>query len=158
MTVAINKPAPIRKTVRVAVKPQKAFEVFTAGMSKWWLAEHSMVKPPRASVVVEPRQGGRWYETGVDGSECQWGYVIAWEPPGRLVLAWQIDGAWQFNEKLVTEIELRFIPDGPDGTRVEFEHRNMDRFAELAEATHAALDGDRGWTAELAAFVAATRS
>jgi len=154
---AIQTPAPVQKTVRVAVSPQKAFEVFTARMSKWWLPDHSILKAPRESVVVEPRQGGRWYERAVDGSECTWGYVIAWDPPKRVVLAWQIDGTWQYNDKLVTEIEVRFTADGSSGTRVDLEHRNMERFGEGAEALRAALDGDMGWGAELASYVAATR-
>ena len=158
MTVAINTPAPVRKTVRVAVAPQKAFDVFTTGMGKWWLAEHSILKVPRESVTVEPRQGGRWYETGTDGSQCQWGYVIAWEPPTRVVLAWQIDGAWQFNPKFLTELEVHFVPDGANGTRVELEHRNLQAYGEAAEAMRTALEGNEGWGAELAAFVAATQS
>jgi uncharacterized protein YndB with AHSA1/START domain len=156
MAVATNTPAPIRKTVRVSVTPRKAFDVFTTGMGKWWMAEHSILKVPRQSVVIEPRAGGRWYETGTDGSECSWGYVIAWEPPSRIVLTWQIDGSWQFNEKLVTELEVHFIPDGANATRVELEHRNLQAYGEGAAAMRAALDGDQGWGAELAAFVAAT--
>ena len=157
MTVAINTPAPVRKTVHVAVTPPKAFDVFTAGMHKWWMPEHSILKVPRQSVVVEPRPGGRWYETGVDGSECDWGHVIAWEPPGRLVLTWQIDGSWQYNEQFVTELEVRFIADGANGTRVELEHRKLQAYGEGAEAMRTALDGNEGWGAELASFVAATR-
>ena len=156
MAVAINTPAPIRKTVRVSVPPERAFDVFTAKMEKWWLAEHSILKVPRQSVVIEPRPGGRWYETGIDGSECAWGYVIAWEPPGRLVLTWQIDGSWQFNEKFVTELEVRFVPDGANGTRVELEHRNLHAYGEGAEAMRAALDGNEGWGAELASYVRST--
>ena len=158
MTAAIHTPAPVRKTVHVAVRPEKAFDVFTARMGKWWMPEHTILKAPRQSVVLEPRQGGRWYETGVDGTECSWGYVIAWEPPGRVVLAWQIDGEWQFNEKFLTEIEVRFVPDGADGTRVELEHRNLQAYGETAEAMRAALDGNEGWGAELTSFVEATRS
>jgi uncharacterized protein YndB with AHSA1/START domain len=158
MTVAINTPAPVRKTVHVAVAPEKAFDVFTARMGKWWMAEHSILKAPRESVVMEPRQGGRWYETAVDGTECSWGYVITWEPPNRVVLAWQIDGSWQFNEKFLTEIEVRFTPDGPNGTRVELEHRKLQAYGETAESMRAALDGNEGWGAELANFVAATLS
>jgi len=154
---AIQTPAPVQKTVRVAVPPQKAFEVFTARMSKWWLADHSIMKVPRESVVLEPRQGGRWYERGVDGSECTWGYVITWEPPKRIVLAWQIDGTWQYNEKFVTEVEVRFTPDGSNGTRVDLEHRNMERFGEGAESMRAGLDGTMGWGQELESFAAATR-
>jgi uncharacterized protein YndB with AHSA1/START domain len=158
MTVALNTAAPIRKSVRVAVPPQRAFEVFTARMGTWWRPEHSMLKSAREDVIVEPRQGGRWYERAVDGTEYNFGHVITWEPPGRLVLAWQLDGTWQYNAQLITEVELRFIADGANGTRVEFEHRNMERFAELTEATRAALDSDGGWTGSLAAFVAATQN
>lgn len=158
MTVAINTPAPIRRSLRVAVPPQKAFEIFTAGMSKWFPPDHSLLKALRESVIVEPRKGGRWYEAAVDGTEYTMGHVIAWEPPGRLVLAWQLDGTWQFNDKLITEVEVQFIPDGPNGTRVELEHRNMDRFAAHAETMRAALDGDMGWNLELARFADATRS
>lgn len=154
---AINTPAPVKKTVHVTVSPQKAFEVFTARMSRWWMPEHSILKGPRESVVVEAHKGGRWFERGVDGSECTWGYVIAWEPPNRVVLAWQIDGTWQYNDKLVTELEVRFIPDGASGTRVDLEHRNLERFGESAEMLRTALDGEEGWSAELAHFVAATR-
>ncbi|HLN08677.1 MAG TPA: ATPase, partial [Xanthobacteraceae bacterium] len=104
MNVAM-KPAPIRKTVQVQVDPRRAFEVFTGRMHAWWPREHSLLGgKPRQDVVVEPRQGGRWFETATDGSECTWGHVITWEPPSRVLLAWQLDGQWKFNPDFLTEV------------------------------------------------------
>lgn len=144
MTAATISPAPVRKSLRVAAPPDRAFEVFTAGLSRWWPATHSIGKAPLAAAVMEPRAGGRWFERGADGSECDWGRVLVWEPPSRLVLAWQIDAAWRFDPDLVTEVEVRFIPEG-DGTRVELEHRHLERMGETAEAARAALDSPGGW-------------
>jgi uncharacterized protein YndB with AHSA1/START domain len=88
----------------VQAPPDKAFEVFTRGMGRWWSKEHSINTSPMVDVVIEPRAGGRWYERGEDGSECQWGHVIAWEAPKRLVLAWQLNGDWKFDASLITEV------------------------------------------------------
>ena len=147
-------PAPVRKSIRVKASPEKAFEVFTAGMSRWWPGSHSINQSPLKSVTIEPRVGGRWFERGEDGSECEWGRVLAWEPPAQLVLAWQVDGQWRFDPNLVTEVEVRFIPDG-DATRVELEHRNIERFGDQAEPTRAALDSEMGWGGLLESFAAA---
>ncbi len=144
-------PAPVRKTIRVAAPPARAFDVFTVGMGRWWSREHTINKVPRADVVVEPRPGGRWFERGTDGSECDWGHVLAWEPPRRLLLAWQLDATWTFNPAFVTELEIRFTPDG-DGTRVDLEHRNLERFGDAAAKTRDSLDSLGGWGGLLAAF------
>src|SRR5215217_2296890 len=116
-------PAPVRKSLRVNASPARAFEVFTGGMGRCWPGNHSIGKSALRDAVVEPRAGGRWFERGEDGSECEWGRVLAWEQPSRLVLAWQIDAQWRFDPSFVTEVEIRFIPDG-DGTRLELEHRD----------------------------------
>ena len=102
---------------------------------------------------MEPRVGGRWFERGEDGSECEWGRVLAWEPPARLVLAWQVDAQWRFDPDFITEVEVRFIPEG-DATRVELEHRNIERFGAQAEATRSALDSPDGWSGLLERFAA----
>ena len=90
-----------------------------------------------------------WYELGQDGSQCQWGKVLAWEPPGRLLLAWQINGQWQFDPSLVTEVEIRFAPDGT-GTTIELEHRHLERLGDSADAMAKAFTG--GWSLLLESF------
>ena len=137
-------PAAIHKAIRVNAPPGRAFEIFTAGMSRWWLKTHTInpTKSPLQDIIMEPRQGGRWYERGADGSECQWGKVLAWEPPARLLLAWQINSSWQFDPSLVTEVEVRFAPEG-SGTKVELEHRQLERLGDAAEAMRQAFE--RGW-------------
>jgi uncharacterized protein YndB with AHSA1/START domain len=148
-------PAPIRKSIRVNAAPARAFEIFTAGMARWWLKTHTInpTKSPLKEIVLEPRVGGRWFERGEDGSECSWGKVLAWEPPTRLLLAWQINGRWQFDPALVTEVEIRFEPDG-GGTRAELEHRHLERLGEYAEAMAQAFTG--GWGVLLESFAKQT--
>src|SRR5579872_3007962 len=119
--------APVRKQLLVNATPSRAFEIFTSRMSDWWPATHSILKSPLKECIVEPRVGGRWYSVGEDGSECDTGYVITWKPPELLVLAWQIDAGWQFDPALVTEVEVRFTAAGADTTRVELEHRCLER-------------------------------
>jgi uncharacterized protein YndB with AHSA1/START domain len=145
-------PAPVRKSTRVAATPQKAFDVFTKAMGRWWTKAHSIGTSPQQDVVVEPQVGGRWYERGEDGSECNWGHVLVWDPPHRVVFAWQINGDWKFDPSFVTEVEVRFIPDGPSATRVELEHRNLERFGDKADGVRAAFDSPEGWGAGLKAF------
>ncbi len=82
--------APVRKSITVAAAPDRAFQVFTEGMSRWWIKSHSINKSPIKDIVIEPKAGGRWYERGDDGSTCDWGRVLSWEPPTRLVLSWEI--------------------------------------------------------------------
>jgi uncharacterized protein YndB with AHSA1/START domain len=144
-------PAPVRRSIHVAAAPSKAFEVFTAGMGRWWAKTHTIGKSPQTTVVMEPRAGGRWYEIGEDGSHCEWGKVLAWEPPSRVLLAWQITSQWTYDADFMTEVEVRFIADA-GGTRVELEHRNLERYGEKAEETRAALDSPGGWAGLLESF------
>jgi uncharacterized protein YndB with AHSA1/START domain len=157
MVAAASKPsitpAPVRKSIRVNASPERAFDVFTAGMGRWWPATHHIGASPLKDAVIEPREGGRWFERCEDGSECDWGRVLAWEPPSRVVLAWQLNAQWQFDPNLVTELEIRFVPDG-EATRVELEHRNLERFGDMAEQTRAALDSPGGWGGILEGFAA----
>lgn len=145
--------APVRKRTRVNADPARAFETFTQGMSRWWPAEHSINRSPIAAIVLEPRAGGRWMERGEDGSECQWGQVLAWEPPSRLVLAWQITAQWQYDPELITEVEVRFSPDGA-GTLVELEHR-LAGYGEAAEQMRQVFDGPAAWEGTLERFAKA---
>ena len=146
-------PAPVRKTIRVSASPARAFDVFTAGMGRWWRPEHHIAPAPFAEIVVEPKAGGRWFERDKDGAECEWGKILVWEPPGRVVFAWQLDSSWKYDADFITELELRFIAEG-DGTRVELEHRNIDRFGDRAAAVRASLDSMEGWNGALAKYAA----
>ena len=96
----------VSRTITVACPRELAFRVFTERMASWWpLATHHIGAVPAATVVIEPRLGGRWFERGTDGSECPWGRVLAWEPPTRLALAWQISADWAYDAALETTIE-----------------------------------------------------
>jgi uncharacterized protein YndB with AHSA1/START domain len=151
MNEASIKPTPVRRSLHVKAPAAKAFDVFTAGMGRWWLPSHKLGKTPFKDVIVEPRVGGRWFERSEDGSECDWGKVLIWEPPARLVLAWQIDGNFVYQPDLVTEIEVRFVQEN-GGTRVELEHRNLDRLGAQAESIRAIFESPNGWSGLLAKF------
>jgi uncharacterized protein YndB with AHSA1/START domain len=138
--------APVRKSLVVRADPAKAFSVFASSMGRWWPMSHSIGSSPIADVIVEPEVGGRWFERGEDGTECDWGKVLAWEPPARILLAWQLSADWQYDSDLVTEVEVTFTPIGANETRVVLEHRKLEAFGSRAENVRAALDSDGGWT------------
>ena len=135
---------PIRKEIVVEAPIERAFRVFTDNLDSWWPRGHHIGKAPLQRAVLEPELGGRWYEIGDDGSECNWGKVLAWDPPRRLLLAWQIDAQWQYDAKLITELEVTFTAQGAQRTLVELEHRNLERFGEAAAALREMMD--RGWS------------
>ncbi len=143
---------PVRKEVVVAASAERAFRVFTAGMDRWWPREHHVGASPMARAVVEPRPGGRWYSVCVDGSECDVGRVLAWEPPRRLLLAWQLAAGWQYDASFVTEVEVNFVAEGPKQTRVTLEHRNLERYGEAVHDLRKSIDAPGGWAMSLAAF------
>jgi uncharacterized protein YndB with AHSA1/START domain len=148
--------AAVTKSVTVEAPVDKAFRVFTDGIDRWWFRQHHIGASELQEVVLEPRAGGRWYEVGIDGTECPWGHVLAWDPPHRLVLAWQIDSAWHFDPDLITEVEVRFAADGPDRTVVELEHRDLERFGDASETMRTGFDSAGGWQGLLGAFAQAT--
>src|SRR5579872_3957088 len=128
MTKSID-PNSVRKVVSVQAPQAVAWRVFTEKMGTWWpLAHYKIGKATAVDAVIEPRIGGRWYERGDDGTTCDWGRVVLWEPPSRLVLTWDIDANFQHDPSLNTEIEVRFVPVGTAETRVELEHRRLDRY------------------------------
>ena len=148
-------PAPVRKSVHVDAQPERAFEVFTTGIGRWWPKTHKIGPADLDRPVIEPREGGRWFELHVDGSECEIGKVAVWEPPSRLVLIWQLTPEFQYDPDLITEVEVRFTPDG-DGTRVDLEHRDLERMGEKADAMRETVGGPRGWPGLLALFAEET--
>ncbi|GAY13080.1 SRPBCC family protein [Pseudonocardia sp. N23] len=136
---------PITGTVSLTIPVERAFEVFTQSINSWWPHQFHIGTADVDEVVLESRVGGRWYERGVDGSECDWGRVLAWEPPHRLLFTWQINGSWQFDPDPdhASEIEASFRPDG-SGTVVEVEHRLFERLAG-GQAINDAINGGGGW-------------
>ena len=146
----------VRKSVSVEAPQEIAWSVFTEGMTTWWpLAHYKIGKAKAIEAIIEPRVGGRWYERGEDGSTCDWGRVLTWEPHSRLVLTWDINANWQFEPTLGTEIEVRFIPDGKKATRVELEHRKLDRYGERRDEMRRIFDTEGDWGRLLQAFAAA---
>jgi uncharacterized protein YndB with AHSA1/START domain len=131
--------------------------VFTAGFARWWPATHSIGAVPLSEAVIEPRVGGRWFERGTDGSECDWGRVLVWEPPHRVVLGWQIDANFKFDPDVTTEVEVRFVADGDRSTRVELEHRHLERLGPQGEILRQKVSSPQGW-GKLLELYAATAS
>ncbi len=158
MSTAATIP-PLGGTVTVGVPIERAFRVFTSSINTWWPAQYHIGQAEMAEAILEPREGGRWYERGVDGSECDWGRVLAWEPPHRLVVTWQINGQWQYDPDPAhaSEIEVRFSADGPEQTTVELEHRLIDRLT-AGQALRDGLVGGGGWDAMLSLFAKAVAS
>lgn len=146
-----------RTTVGVPI--EKAFRVFTNSFNTWWPRELHIGQAEMAEAILEPREGGRWYERGVDGTECDWGRVLAWEPPHRLLVTWQINGEWQFDPdpQHASEIEVRFIAEGPELTRVELEHRLLERLVG-GQALRDGIGVGGGWSSNLERFAKAASS
>jgi uncharacterized protein YndB with AHSA1/START domain len=142
----------VRHTITVAASQERAFTTFTQGINRWWPRSHKIGPAELAEAVIEGREGGRWYERDVDGSECDWGKVLVWDPPARLVLAWQISGEWAYDADLMTELEVRFVSEAPDRTRVELEHRGLDAYGERAAEMRKTFDGPNAWRGILEAF------
>jgi uncharacterized protein YndB with AHSA1/START domain len=145
--------APVRKTLRVRASAAHAFEVFTSGIGKWWPRDHGIGKLPMREAVMETRLGGRWYELGEDGARTNVGRIIVWEPPARFVMTWDINSQWKPDTTVSSEVEVRFIAEGANATRVELEHRKFEQMgAEGGEKMRKGVDG--GWPKMLERFKA----
>jgi uncharacterized protein YndB with AHSA1/START domain len=138
---------PVRRSVRVKASPERAFRVFTEEFDGWWPRTHHIGKSPMKRAILEGTAGGRCYTEQEDGTECDWGRVRVWDPPRRLVLAWQITHQWGFEPDIAkaSEVEIRFVPDGDGFTRVELEHRNFPKHGEGWESMRKAVDSEGGW-------------
>jgi uncharacterized protein YndB with AHSA1/START domain len=143
--------APVRKTITVAASQAHAFEVFTAGIDRWWPKKAHVGATPPTMIAIEPRVGGRWYERAADGEETDVGRILVWEPPQRFVMSWDIDCHWQPDRTVGTEVEVRFIAEAPDATRVELEHRAFERLGAEGGAS-LRKDVDGGWPGMLDLF------
>jgi len=134
--------APIIKVVEVGAPPERAFAFFAENISAWWPGNMAIGAEPWVAIEIEPRPGGRWFERAASGAETQWGRVLDWSPPSRLLLAWQIDATYKYDATFETELEITFEPIGAR-TRVTLEHRNLERFGDSAQRTAEQLGG--GW-------------
>ena len=136
-----------RSEIVVDAPIARAFEVFTQKFDRIKPREHNMLAVDIAETVFEPRAGGRLYDRGVDGSECNWARVLAYEPPDRVVISWDISPYWQVETDLdkTSEVEIRFIAEGPDRTRVELEHRHLDRHLDGWQGLREGIDSGDGW-------------
>lgn len=154
-----SDPNSVRKAIEVQAPQRIAWQVFTGQMGTWWpLAIYKIGKANAIDAVIEPHVGGRWYERGDDGSSCDWGRVLAWEPPSRLVLSWDLNADFQYVSGLGTEIEVRFIVVDDDTTRVELEHRHLDRFGERRDQMRTIFDETGDWGKQLALFAQAAET
>ncbi len=144
----------IQKQLVVEAPAERAFRLFTAHMTAWWPKTYHIGASPLKACVIEPHEGGRWYEITEDGQECMWGKVLAWDPPRRLVLAWQLTRAYAYDPDFVTEVEVRFTALSPTRTQVDFEHRSLERFGEGAPTQRDRMN--EGWGLILTSFAATT--
>ena len=144
----------VRHEIVVEAPIDRAFSVFTEGMGRFKPPEHNMLGVDIAETVFEPREGGRVYDRGVDGSECGWARVLAYEPPDRVVISWDISPHWQIetDPERTSEVEVRFTAETPDRTRVELEHRNLDRHGDGWEGLREGVDSGDGWPLYLQRF------
>jgi uncharacterized protein YndB with AHSA1/START domain len=144
----------VRTAIVVEAAIERAFHVFTEEFDRVKPREHSILAVEVDESVLEPRVGGRIYDRGVDGSECQWARVLAFEPPNRLVFSWDISPNWQIETDLerTSEVEVRFIAETPERTRVEVEHRNLDRHGDGWENGRDAVGSRGGWPLYLQRF------
>ena len=150
MTMTI---APVRKQIVVDAPAARAFDVFTRGLATWWpMATHHIGAVDPETVVLEPHDGGRLYERGVDGSECTWGHVRRWDPPNAFVFTWEISADWVADPTIDSEVEVRFVAESPTRTRVELEHRGLEAFGDRAEEVRTAIGGEGGWNGLLQRF------
>lgn len=152
---APTSPVAVSKTITVAAPIEHAFAVFAEGFDRWWPRSHHIGEAELARAVLETREGGRWYEQGVDGSECDWGRVLAWEPPHRVVLAWQLTVDYAYDPDFATEVEVRFAAEGENRTRVSLEHRDLERYGDKVDEVRATFESEGGWTGILERYAAA---
>ena len=146
----------LRRQIVVEAPIDKAFAVFTERFGDFKPPEHNLLASPIAETVFEPRAGGSIYDRGRDGSECHWARVLVYEPPRRVVFSWDIGPTWQVETELdhTSEVEVVFTAEGPQRTRVELEHRNLDRHGPGWESVSGGVGNDQGWPLYLGRYAA----
>jgi len=154
--IADNEVAPVQKSITVRATPERAFQVFTREFDSWWPRSHHIGKSPLKRAIVEEKAGGRCYSEQEDGTECDWGSILVWEPPRRFVLAWQITPEWGYQPDLnkSSEVEIRFTATGDGRTRVDLEHRYFERHGAGGATMRAGVAAPGGWSDLLGLFAA----
>lgn len=143
----------VHKELLAQCSLERAFEAFTRDFGQWWpLATHHIGAAAAETAIIEPFVNGRWFERAMDGTECNWGRVLAWDPPRRLVLSWNITTHWQFDPNFQTEVEVTFQEAGAGRTRIVLEHRHLERYGAEAEKMRSTFDSDGGWGGILRQF------
>ena len=148
--------AVVRRQIVVKAPVDRAFHVFTQQFGAFKPPEHNLLAAPIAATVFEPRVGGHIYDRGTDGIECHWARVLVYDPPQRVVFSWDIGPTWQVeaDPERTSEVEVTFVAEGPDRTRVELEHRNLDRHGPGWEAVSDGIGHDQGWPLYLERYAA----
>lgn len=146
----------VRRQILVNAPIGRAFKVFTERFGDFKPREHNLLRAPIAETVFEPRVGGNIYDRAVDGTECRWARILAFEPPDRVVFSWDISPRWQLetDPDLTSEVEVRFFAEAPQRTRVELEHRNIDRHGPGWESVRDGVDNEAGWPVYLQRYAA----
>jgi uncharacterized protein YndB with AHSA1/START domain len=146
----------VRRQILVNAPIREAFMVFTERFGDFKPREHNLLQAPIAETVFEPRVGGNIYDRAIDGTECRWARILAFEPPDRVVFSWDISPQWQLetNPNLTSEVEVRFVAETPQRTRVELEHRNIDRHGVGWESVRDGVDNEAGWPLYLQRYAA----
>ena len=142
----------VRRSITVDVPQRRAFDTF-ANLSAWWpLETHAIGEKPARASILQPHAGGRWYEIDKNGVEHEIGAVLAYDPPERLLLAWRLSCDFAYDSSMETEVEVRFIAESPNRTRVELKHRGFESYGANADAGRELYDGEGAWTAVLARY------
>lgn len=144
--------APVKKSIVVKAPQTKAFDVFVDGIDRWWPKTHHIGASPMLRFLIERKQGGRWYGEHEDGSEVITGHVLAWDPPSRVVLSWEINPEWKPSPTVYSEIEVRFITEDANSTRVELQHHKFEVLGKGGQKMRDEVNG--GWPSILDMFKA----
>jgi len=159
-TIAPTTDTPVLKNITVKTEPEHAFRVFTEDIDSWWPREYHIGKAPLKKMILEGKPGGRCYADQTDGTESDWGRVLVWDPPRRLVIAWQITPEWGYepDPARASEVEVRFTPQPGGSTRVDLEHRHLKRHGAGWENLRTAVESEGGWSFFLERFAARVAS
>ncbi len=144
--------ASVKCSIDVKASPTRAFELFAQNMGAWWPRGRTPGGKPHVDLIIEPRESGRWFERDADGRETQWGKVLSWEPPRRLLLGWQLNHKFQFDPRVLMEVEILFEALAGGGTRINLEHRGIEQLG--AEAESFAGKVGSGWPERMGNFAA----